>query len=141
MTIKNHLRSFYTFLLLKIKGKEPVRTGKCHACGKCCQAFRVKSEGKWIKTQQEFEILTQQKTEYSRLIPSGETDGIIEFTCSWLTENGSCRDHENRLSICRDYPATSRFYTGNKLPDYCGYSIEAAVPFEKVLKKKMKKIY
>ncbi|MBF0452568.1 MAG: YkgJ family cysteine cluster protein [Candidatus Magnetomorum sp.] len=140
MSSLNHFKSFFTFLLLKIKGKEPVRTGQCHQCGQCCRAFRVKSEGKWIKTSKQLDILVKQKPEYSRLIISGESEGCLDFTCSWLTQDGSCKDHENRLSICRAYPGTTRFYTGNKLPEHCGYVIKAAVPFEKVLQKKIRRM-
>jgi hypothetical protein len=137
MFFKNHLKGFFSFLILKIKGQEPIRTGQCNQCGQCCRAFRVKSEGRWIQTKKDFESLIKKKPEYSRLIPLDTSDGYLEFTCSWLTNEGICKDHENRLSICKEYPATSRFYTGNQLPDHCGYSIEAAVPFEKILKKKM----
>ncbi|ETR71064.1 MAG: hypothetical protein OMM_08362, partial [Candidatus Magnetoglobus multicellularis str. Araruama] len=123
----------------KIKGQEPLRTGQCNQCGQCCQSFRVKSNNQWIQTEKQFKRLIQQKPEYSRLICRGKTDGYLYFTCSWLTSDGICKDHQNRLQICKEYPSSTRFYTGNKLPDYCGYSIEAAVPFHSVLNKQLKK--
>ncbi|KPA18456.1 protein belonging to Uncharacterized protein family UPF0153 [Candidatus Magnetomorum sp. HK-1] len=138
MSIKTHFKSFFTFLILRIKGEEPILSGQCYQCGQCCRAFRVKSENKWIKNKKQFKALVNKKPEYSRLIIIDTIDGYLDFTCSWLTSEGICKDHENRLPICREYPTTGRFYTGKKLPDYCGYAINAGVPFEKVLKKKLK---
>jgi len=135
MPIPKQLKRFITFVLLKIKGQEPVRTGQCNQCGMCCRSFRIKSDGKWIKSQAQFQRLIQQKPEYSRLVYKGEIDGDLYFTCSWLTSDGICKDHRNRLLICKEYPSTTRFYTGNQLPDHCGFHIEAVVPFEKILKK------
>jgi hypothetical protein len=137
MQIHKRIKRFFTFVLLKIKGQEPIRIGQCNQCGKCCQSFRVKSEGKWIKTPSQFKHLIQQKPDYSRLIFKEEIDGYLYFTCSWLTSDGICKDHQNRLQICKEYPSTTRFYTGNTLPEHCGYSIEAVVPFEKILKKNL----
>ena len=137
MKIQKRIKRFLTFILLKIKGQEPVRTGQCNQCGQCCQSFRVKSDGKWIKTRSQFQRLIQQKPDYSLLICKGEIDGDLYFTCSWLTTDGICKDHQNRLQICKEYPSTTRFYTGNKMPDYCGFSIEAVVPFEKILEKQI----
>jgi len=138
MSLIKNFKSFFTFIKLKIKGEEPIRAGQCYQCGKCCQAFRVKSENKWIKSKKQFETLVKKKPEYSRLFITDTIDGYLDFSCSWLSPEGKCKDHENRLGICREYPTTGRFYTGKKLPDYCGYSINAGVPFEKVLKKKLK---
>jgi len=137
MTISKRIQRFITFVLLKIKGQEPIRTGQCHQCGQCCLSFRVKTEGKWIQTPSQFQKLIKLKPEYSRLVCKGEIDGDLYFTCSWLTSDGICKDHHNRLQICKEYPSTTRFYTGNKLPDHCGYLIEAVVPFEKILKKNL----
>jgi hypothetical protein len=138
MQLHKRIKRFLTFIVLKIRGQEPIRTGQCNQCGQCCRSFRVKSEGKWIKTPSQFQRLIQQKPEYSRLICKGKIDGDLYFTCSWLTSDGICKDHQNRLRICKEYPSTTRFYTGNKLPNHCGYAIEAVVPFDKILKKKLK---
>jgi hypothetical protein len=138
MRIHERIKRFLRFILLKIKGQEPIRIGQCNQCGQCCKSFRVKVEGKWIKNRSQFQRLVQEKPEYSRLICKDEIDGDLYFTCSWLTSDGICQDHHNRLLICKEYPSTTRFYTGNQLPDYCGYSIDAVVPFEKILKKKIR---
>jgi hypothetical protein len=138
MEIKKRIKRFLTFIILKIKGQEPIRTGQCNQCGRCCQSFRVKSDGKWIQKRSQFQRLIEKKPDYSRLICKGEIDGDLYFTCSWLTTDGICKDHQNRLQICKEYPSTTRFYTGNKLPEYCGYSIEAFVPFERILDKQIR---
>jgi len=137
-SIFKQLKGFISFVILKLKGQEPLRVGECNQCGQCCRGFRVKSDGQWIKTRKQFDQLVQRKKEYARLFCVDEIDGYLNFSCTWLTTDGICKDHQNRLAICNEYPSTNRFYTGNELPDYCGYAIKAAVPFDKVLKKEMK---
>jgi len=139
MFINFSIKGFFRYIFLKIQGKEVIRTGTCHQCGKCCTNFNLKSKGSWIYTKAQFDDLINESPEYSRLKVIGQDNrGLLQFSCKLLQEDGKCGDYKNRLPICKDYPNVSRYYSGNYLPERCGFNLEAVVPFEKILNKKIK---
>ena len=135
------LKMFFRYLLLKIQGKKIIVTGKCLKCGRCCTKFYLKSNGSWIKSPQEFQELKKKKSEYNRLTINGkDNNGYLTFSCTWLTQNGLCKDHPNRMDICKNYPDKLRYLNNNMMPDYCGFEIIAVKPFNIFLQKETKKI-
>ena len=49
--------------------------------------------------------------------------GNLIFACKYVTEEGLCSVYNNRLKMCKNYPAKSiRFY--GELHKGCGYKIE-----------------
>ncbi len=72
--------------------------------------------------------------EYERFVVSGkDSQGFLQFSCTWLTEKGGCQNHDNRLPLCRKFPDKSLHFCGGMLPDGCGYSISEVKPFKKYL--------
>ena len=50
-----------------------------------------------------------------------------------LDEDNTCRDYDNRPSICRTYPSEAMLRRGGKLLDGCGYRVVPKTPFARVL--------
>lgn len=113
--------------------------GECNKCGDCCKDLNIKSKGKWISTDQEFLDLLTEDPEYEKMIPIGRrSNGYLIFKCEWLKDDNTCKDHENRLSICRTFPHTEIFKEGAILPENCSYEIHHKLNFEDLLKGKIR---
>lgn len=126
--------------LLKLKGKELIISGSCEGCGSCCNKINLQTEQGWVRNQKEFEDVCDRYPEYKRFSVIGKDDqGFLQFSCKWVTREGLCRDYDNRLSICRKFPDKSLHFCGGGLPWQCGYSIDAVVPFDKILQKEIGK--
>lgn len=126
----------FTFRQWKIhrRGLEVVIRGSCHMCGSCCRCICLYVDGRWIKTKRQIKKMYDSKPELRRFKPTGtRIDGLLEFYCEKLNEDGSCSDYENRPDLCRDYPTRDIFLQYGVLPDSCGYRMGTEQDFEKVL--------
>ena len=108
-------------------GLEGVRVvGECRQCGYCCREIRVWAGGGWITSRRALRRLLRREPGYARLEVVGrDAVGRLIFTCSWLTQDGRCRDHEHRLDLCRDHPSPSLHFAGGELSPLCGFRIRA----------------
>lgn len=124
--------------MLKLKGKELMISGSCEGCGSCCNTINLQTERGWVRSQKEFEEVCDRYPEYNRFSVIGKDEqGFLQFSCNWVTDEGLCKDYENRLLICKKFPDKSLHFCGGGLPRQCGYSIDAVVPFHKVLQKEI----
>lgn len=128
------------YLTLLVTGKEVLIEGTCVQCGNCCRKISLRGDSGWIRHINDFERVCNSYPEYRRFLPEGkDKEGFIQFSCSWITEQGVCRDYENRLSICKKFPSKSLHFCGGTLPPGCGYILKTGTPFESVLKKELRK--
>ena len=135
------LKAFLKYLWVKLTGREVIVTGKCLKCGDCCRSLRLCFGGRWLKDEADFERLRMGRPELARLsLVRRHENGCLEFRCEWLMEDGTCKDHEHRMEICKDYPDEGRFYRGAPVNDTCGFRVVARRPFKKVLDNEMKKL-
>ncbi|MEN8190223.1 MAG: YkgJ family cysteine cluster protein [Thermodesulfobacteriota bacterium] len=127
------------FLRLKLTGRELMVSGSCSGCGKCCRKINLEASTGWIRSQEQFQAMVRDHPEFARFEVIGKDEyGCLQFSCSWLTEEGLCRDHENRLWVCRDFPDKNLVFCGGGLPSGCGYRIVEVRPFERTLNEVMK---
>lgn len=128
------------YFALLITGKDVLIEGQCVQCGSCCRKISLRSDNGWIRHSKDFERVCDNYPEYSRFIPEGkDKEGFIQFSCSWITSEGVCKDYENRLAICKKFPSKSLHFCGGGLPPECGYRLKTGTPFQKVLKKELKR--
>jgi len=126
---------------LKITGKTILLSGTCKGCGACCQKLNLEVAGGWIRSDVHFQEMIVDHPEFSRFKIIGKDEkGYLQFSCSWLTSEGSCQDYQRRLAICRNFPETSLVFCGGGLPEGCGYRFHEGIPFDKVLEREKKKI-
>ena len=94
-------------------------TGECKKCGKCCNYMYSYD----TYTEKEFKIMQFLFPAYRRFYIKGkDEDGNLIFACKYVTEQGLCSVYENRLPMCKKYPAR-RIYAKAKLHEGCGYKI------------------
>jgi uncharacterized protein len=133
------ISGFFRFLKLKLMRREILISGGCRRCGACCRKVSLDIGGSWVKSESQYRKLVSDNPDYERFTITGrDPQGHLEFTCSWLQEEGSCRDYENRLKICDGFPDKRIFFMNGSLPGDCGYSIREGTPFEKVLEREVK---
>lgn len=126
-------------LLDLLPGSNVVVFGSCRRCGRCCRRISLVFKGVRVENERRFEKLVKRHPEYGRFYIAGWSEkGFPEFACSWLTPEGTCRDHENRLDICSGFPTKTMYYLGGELPPGCGYRFVDASKFESALKKAKK---
>ena len=126
---------------MKILGKSILLSGTCRGCGACCQKINLEVSGGWIRSDALFQKLIIDHPEFDRFkIIGKDKHGYLQFSCSWLTPEGNCRDYQNRLAICRNFPETSLVFSGGGLPEGCCYRFHEGIPFAKVLETEKKKI-
>lgn len=125
---------FLRYLRLKIMGKELLITGACQSCGKCCRKINLEGVGGWFRSKEDFLEAIKDYPDYKRFEITGKDEqGFLLFSCNWLTDTGHCRDHDNRLELCKSFPDKNLYYCGGTLPSGCGYSIREVRPFKKYL--------
>jgi Fe-S-cluster containining protein len=133
------LTGLVRYLNYKWFGRDIILTGQCRRCGACCRNLVLDIHGEWVRSEEDFFALKEENPDYARFRITGRgKDGLLRFTCDRLTEDGCCRDHENRLPICRNYPERDMFFMNGDLLPGCGYELHQDVPFERVLCRKMK---
>ncbi len=134
------LIGFIRYMRLKFTGKMVTVTGRCHGCGTCCRSISLENTGGWVRSEKTFNGIVDMYPEYGRFrIIGKDAQGFLLFNCSWISSEGICRDYENRLPLCEAFPEVSLVFCGGQLPRNCGYCFSEVVPFEKILKKELKK--
>ena len=132
------LVGFCRYIRLKLQGKHVRVEGGCRMCGSCCQQISLEVAGRWIQSPKQFAQVVERHPEYSRFTIIGmDQQGYLLFICDWFDLERGCRDYENRLSICRDFPLASLYIAGGDVPPGCGYRFVTAVPFSTILRKKI----
>jgi len=122
------------YLRMRFMGKELIVTGSCRCCGNCCRKINLEGGRGWLRSEEDFFDVLNEYPEYERFIIIGKDDqGFLQFSCTWLTDAGLCRDHENRLSLCTNFPDKSLHFCGGTLPPGCGFMINEVRPFSRYL--------
>lgn len=131
--------AFRRRLLDILPGRNVMIYGSCRQCGRCCRGVSLVFEGVRVKNERQFKKLVKRNPEYGRFFINGQSErGFPEFACSWLTPEGTCRDHENRLDICSRFPTRTMYFLGGELPPGCGYRFVKKGKFEAALNKAKK---
>ncbi len=134
------IRSLISYLKLKFKHHEVYFEGQCLQCGNCCRhIYLFENSGKIIKSRRQFNKLLKKHPDHDRFEIVAKDNGGLVFKCNWLTEEDTCKDHENRLQLCRNYPSKVMYYTNFTTGEYCGYRLKTGASFSKVLTKECKK--
>lgn len=133
------LRSIYRYIKLKFKKEEVYFDGVCLQCGNCCRhIYLFTGRGKVIKTRKQFEKLVKEFPDSDRFeIVEDEGDALV-FRCTWLGDDNKCKDHDNRLQLCKNYPAKVMYYTNFVTGENCGYTMKTGKPFSDVFNKALK---
>jgi uncharacterized cysteine cluster protein YcgN (CxxCxxCC family) len=127
---------FWHYLLLRLRGKTILVAGACRGCGTCCRRISLEGPDGWLRSESTYYTLLRRNPEYQRFALIGKDEqGFLLFSCTWLNEHGACRDHDNRLRLCRRFPESSLLFAGGRLPPGCGYRFVATEPFAKVLQR------
>lgn len=136
---KNYtLLGWIKYLYVRMTGKVIRVQGECKLCGRCCQRISLEANGRWIRKEAEFLTLVSLYPEYGRFkVVEKDRYGFLLFSCTWYTVDGICKDHAHRLSICKDFPHVSLYFSGGDMPLGCGYRFVVTKPFSKVLEEKM----
>ncbi len=114
--------------------------GSCRRCGTCCQRIYLVDDGRPVRKERVFARMVRRDPRFSRFFIKGRSrEGLLEFGCTWLTPEGGCRDHENRLELCAMFPSRAMYFIGGEPPACCGYRIVRTRAFEKMLKKEIRK--
>lgn len=138
--LKNLHFEFNKFLSLKILGKKYIRTGKCKACGKCCQGIHVRHSKHLIQDEEEFERLKEQHYFYNFLEIVEKNELGLIFACTKVhPETGKCTVYSQRARICKVYPQEELFMMGGEISEDCGFSFVPIQSFEEVFQKVNKK--
>ena len=129
-------RGFIRWLWLKLTGKQVVIRGHCLQCGNCCRRISLMVDGKWIKTEKQFNEALKEFPDFSRFtpIPREKSEGII-FTCTHLTKDNLCGDYSGRPDLCRRHPTLNTWFNGAEIGRYCGYYYSVEKSFGKCLRK------
>ena len=151
--VKNYLYCVLTYLntcslggllrsiRLKLTGKTILLSGSCRCCGACCQKINLEMSGGWVRSEAVFKKVVEDHPEFGRFEVIGkDQQGFLQFSCSWYSQEGLCRDYAGRLAICRNFPETSLLLCGGSLPKGCSYRFHEGVPFAKVLDREKRKI-
>jgi len=132
-------RGIYRYIKLKLTKKEVYFDGFCHQCGNCCRhIYLFTGNGDVLRTRKQFAKMVEEFPDSDRFEIIDDTGDALVFKCAWLTEDGVCRDHENRLQLCRNYPAKVMYYTDFVTGDYCGYTMKTGKPFSKTFNQAIK---
>jgi uncharacterized protein len=131
---------FFRYFLLQSIGLDIITSGGCYKCGSCCRKLILFLNGRIIKKETQFKRMKKKNPKYECLsIIEHNYRGHLVFSCSWLKDDNTCANYENRLDVCRGYPEQILFFTRVKPNANCGYTLELGKPFHKILKKKLKK--
>jgi hypothetical protein len=134
--MKKIIKKVQKYIALHFLGRKYIRTGKCKACGKCCESIYVRHTRHVIHDEQEFEKLKDQHFFYSylKIVDKNET-GLV-FECTKLDKvTRKCTAHASRAAICRNYPQEEVFMMGGTISEECGLKFTPIRSFEEILKK------
>jgi uncharacterized protein len=141
----HQLRSFSLagickYFSLKLRRKSILVRGSCRGCGSCCKNICLDGWSGWLRSERVFKNLVKKYPEYGRFEVIGtDSQGFILFSCTWCTPRGTCRDYDNRLPLCANFPESSLVFTGGRLPVNCGYRFTEVVPFATILRQELSK--
>lgn len=114
--------------------------GSCHGCGRCCNEISLEGDEGWLRSEETFQRIVKKYPEYGRFTVIGrDMEGVLLFRCTWVTAEGTCSSYEDRLPLCRNYPESSLVFAGGRLLPGCGYRFAEVVPFEKILRRELKR--
>lgn len=126
------------YFSLKLRRKSILVRGSCLGCGTCCQNICLEGQDGWLRSESTFTNVVKKYPEYGRFeIVGKNAQGFLLFSCSWRTQEGTCRDYDNRLPLCANFPESSLVFAGGRLPVNCGYRFTEVVPFAKILDQEM----
>lgn len=132
MPILRSLTGLFRRFRSLVLGREVEIMGQCRMCGNCCTDILL-SDGGWIKRRRQFEKLCEDDPGHKRFEIMGRDHlGRLVFRCTLQTPEGVCPCYEDRLPLCRSYPAKSIYYGGGRLDSRCGFSFRD-VTFREVL--------
>jgi len=114
--------------------------GTCLKCGSCCEHINICEEGKWVKQKSHFKQIVVEKPSYARFQITGKNDkGTLNFKCSWLNPDNTCKDYKNRMDLCKTFPDKMAIMGDGILPETCGYTFSVHHSFDAVLKKTVRR--
>ena len=117
------VRRLYRRLRVRLLGPAKI-TGQCLKCGECCRELVLYADDRWLSREKDFEAFKVGNPEYGRLEITGrDLRGLLIFRCTWLTEEGLCKDHEHRLDLCREHPSGAFYECGAELSPFCGFKV------------------
>ncbi|MEW5822571.1 MAG: YkgJ family cysteine cluster protein [Cyanobacteriota bacterium] len=129
--------------LFNLLGIKHWRSGKCNKCGHCCRTITFRFPDKLLTRESEFEYLKKQMPRFENFYISGKADnGVLLFTCKFLTDDNKCGVYYMRSPFCRYYPHfDSKFIRmGGQPLEGCGFYYEPVVPFDEVFEKQKNKL-
>lgn len=130
---KSQIKKFFYLYILK---RKYYRVGSCAKCGKCCKNIYVKHGKKFISDPELFNRLKPLHPFYFDLEIIGKDPTGLLFACKNLDETThTCKIHNKRAKICRDYPMEEILKMGGTLAEGCGYRFEPIEKFSEVLDK------
>lgn len=118
------------------------RKGKCNQCGQCCRTITFRFPDKLLTRESEFEYLKQRMPRFEHFYISDKDDqGVLLFTCKFLSEENKCSIYHFRSIFCRFYPHFSDKFIkiGGKPLEGCGFYYEPVTKFEEVIKKEQER--
>lgn len=131
------IKQHFDLILQKFLGPKYIRAGKCKQCGVCCRTITFKHNEKFITRVEDFDSLKNWQKRYNNFFISGkDKDGILLFTCKWLTKENKCKYHWLRSWFCRAYPfvKTEFIARGGQTLDDCGFYYTASKSFDDIVK-------
>ena len=140
MNIKEQFQKYFynikKFYLADILKKHYIRSGKCKACGRCCQNIYVRHAKAVINDEKDFEYLKTLHFFYSYLKIIGKDEIGLIFECTKLNkETGKCTAYNKRPLLCKQYPLEEIFMMGGGISPDCGYKFTPIKTFDEVFQK------
>lgn len=113
--------------------------GGCHQCGTCCRNVLLFIEGSVIKTEEEYHALIKRDQQWSMFKINGSNqEGDLLFICDHISNENTCQIYAKRPAYCKEYPTVEMIKRGGRLFSACGYKKAALLPFDVLLKDKLK---
>ena len=110
MLPKYSVNRIIRYLKYKLLGKELIISGSCRQCGDCCREISLWVDSSWITSKRKFKKLVKEDPDYARFKIIGRNpQGPLLFSCTWLQEDNTCLDYENRLDFCQKFPSKEIF--------------------------------
>ncbi len=124
------------FVYLYILKRKYYRVGSCAKCGRCCKNIYVKHGKNFISDPDLFNRLKPLHPFYFDLEIIGKDEVGLLFACKNLDETTkTCKIHNKRAKICRDYPMEEILKMGGTLAEGCGYKFVPIEKFSEILNK------
>ncbi len=136
ISCENLFKKLKKFFYLYILKRKYYRVGNCAKCGRCCKNIYVKHGKTFISDPELFNRLKPLHPFYFDLEIIGKDEIGLLFACKNLDETSkTCKIHNKRAKICRDYPMEEILKMGGTLAEGCGYRFEPVEKFSEILNK------